>query len=421
MLGLRHLPLKYRLPLIHGALNLLARAKASGWAKAVPHGLAKGPFVVSAFFNETTGVAQGGRLSANAFRAAGYDLIEHDIRPCFKHYISEGAELPGRGGVWYIHANAPEVLVALMAHEPAQWADRYRIAYWAWETPKAPRDWIRIADYLHEIWVPSRFVHDALVATFNDALRADLIPRLRVMPHPVPLPPPARHALSRARFGLSDELCEVLCLFDTKSSAARKNPWGVLIAWQEAFPEENPVARLTVKVSDLSDDRATERRLLAIAAARSDIRVMSDRLSEADMEAYIGAFDILVSLHRAEGFGLTLAEAMAAGVAVIATDWSGNIDFMTPENSRLIKSSLIPVSDPEGGYSIVKREPMQVWADPHIFEAVTDLRHLTDQPALRKALGEAGAQAIRDLHIPWRRDELADLPFNAFLQTSTDE
>jgi glycosyltransferase involved in cell wall biosynthesis len=421
MLGLRHLPLKYRLPLIHGALNLLGRAKARGWRKAAEERLTKGPLVVSAFFNESTGVAQGGRLSTNAFRAAGYDLIEHDIRPCFRQYVSEGAELPGKGGVWYIHANAPEVLVALMAHDPVQWADRYRIAYWAWETPKAPRDWILVADYLHEIWVPSRFVYDALVATFNDALRADLIPRLRLMPHPVPLPPPARHALSRARFGLSDDLCEVLCLFDTKSSAARKNPWGVLVAWQEAFPEENPVARLTVKVSDLSDDRATERRLLAIAAKRSDIRVMSERLSEADMEAYIGAFDILVSLHRAEGFGLTLAEAMAAGVAVIATDWSGNIDFMTPENSRLIKASLIPVSDPEGGYSIVRREPMQVWADPHIFEAVTDLRHLTDQPALRKALGEAGAQAIRDLHIPWRRDELAALPFNAFLQTSTDE
>ncbi|HTN39817.1 MAG TPA: glycosyltransferase family 1 protein, partial [Asticcacaulis sp.] len=74
MLGLRHLPLKYRLPLIHGALNLLGRAKAGGWSKAVPDGLAKGPFVVSAFFNESTGVAQGGRLSANAFKAAGYDL-----------------------------------------------------------------------------------------------------------------------------------------------------------------------------------------------------------------------------------------------------------------------------------------------------------------------------------------------------------
>jgi len=416
MLGLRHLPLKYRLPLIHGGLTLLGRLKARGWPKAALQGLATGPFVVSAFFNETTGVAQGGRLSANAFKAAGYDIIAHDLRDCFKQFITEGAELPGKGGVWFIHANAPETLVALMAHDPAQWADRYRIAYWAWETPKAPRDWIHVADYLHEVWVPSRFVHDAMAAAFTDAGRTDLIPRLRVMPHPVPLPPPARHALGRARFGLSDDQCEVLCLFDAKSSAVRKNPWGVLIAWEEAFPQESQTARLTVKVSDLSRDRPTERRLLKIAARRSDIRLMDERLSEADMESFVGAFDILVSLHRAEGFGLTLAEAMAAGVAVVATDWSGNTDFMTAENSRLIKSSLIPVCDPEGAYSIVKREPAQVWADPHIFEAVTDIRQLTDQPALRQTLGEAGKQAVRDLHARWRHDALSALPFTAWLK-----
>jgi glycosyltransferase involved in cell wall biosynthesis len=415
MLGLRHIPLKYRLPLIHGGLNLLARLKSSGWTKAAESKPVAGDFVVSAFFNETTGIAQGGRLSAQGFKAGGYDIIEHDLRDCFDQFVFGGAPLPGKGGVWYIHANAPEVLVALMAHDYVTWADRYRIAYWAWETPKAPASWIFAADYLHEIWVPSRFVHDALVTTFNEAERADLIPRLRVMPHPVPLPPPMRHEMARQRFGLQDGVCEVLSLFDAKSSAVRKNPWGVLEAWQQAFPEPSPHARLTLKVSDPGRDRSSADRLLALVATRDDIRLTNERLSERDMEAFIGAFDVLISLHRSEGFGLTLAEAMAAGVAVIATGWSGNSDFMTTENSRPVSSTLVPVYDPEGAYTLVKNDPAQVWAEPDNAEAAQALHELADHPDLRQNLSAAAVQSIRALHIPWHREALVMLLFNGYL------
>ncbi|ESQ81912.1 hypothetical protein AEAC466_19470 [Asticcacaulis sp. AC466] len=419
MLGLRHLPLKYRLPLIHGGLGVLARLKSGGWTKADDVTLRRGDFIVSGFFTETTGIAQGGRLSAQGLKAAGYDIVEHDLRPAFKKLFSKnlfhGMPLPGRGGVWYIHANAPEVLVALLAHDPKSWANRYRIAYWAWETPKAPADWVFAADYLHEIWVPSLFVRDALAATFNAALRADLISRLRVMPHPVPVPPSVRHDSARQRFDLSDTICEVLSLFDTKSSAARKNPWGVLDAWCQAFPQSSDTARLTLKVSDLSGDPATAQRLLAITADRYDIRLMSERLSERDMEAFTGAFDVLISLHRSEGFGLSLAEAMAAGVAVIATGWSGNVDFMTTENARLVSSTLIPVDDSEGGYAHLRRDPAQVWADPNLAEAASDIRDLTYSPALRQRFAHNAVQAIRALHVPWQREALVELPFNTGL------
>ena len=127
-----------------------------------------------------------------------------------------------------------------------------------------------------------------------------------------PMPPqsPDKREQARRRFGLTDA-CEMLCLFDTKSSAARKNPWGVIDAWQSAFAEPSAEARLTIKVSDLSRDRVSATKLAALIAQRDDMRLVSDHFSESDMTAFIGAFDVLVSLHRAEGFGLTLAEAMA--------------------------------------------------------------------------------------------------------------
>ncbi|MBW8880862.1 MAG: glycosyltransferase, partial [Asticcacaulis sp.] len=283
-----------------------------------------------------------------ALKSAGYPVVEHDLRPSFKKLLPGNAALPGKGGVWLIHANAPECRVAFLAHPPQTWANRYRIAYWAWETPKAPADWVDVADYLHEIWLPSQFTHDAVAAAFRQAGREDLIVRLRIIPHPAPTPVAMPYAEARARFGLDPDLCEVLCLFDTKSSAARKNPWSVIDAWTLAFPQPTDAARLTLKISDLKGDRATERRLLDLIRTRPDIRVMSERLSDAEMDALIAACDLLVSLHRSEGFGLTLAEAMAAGVAVIATDWSGNRDFMTEGNSRLVPARLVPIRDPDG-------------------------------------------------------------------------
>jgi len=434
MLGLRHLPLKFRLPLIHGALWALAKSRAHGWAKADGTDyIRRGPLVVSGLLKESLGIGQAGRLTVNALRGAGYDVTAHDLRPAFRRILRQDAPWPeergpeiggleGRrhgesGGVWFIHANPSEAIIALLAHSPAKWAATYRIGYWAWETTRAPASWVFVADYFHEIWVPSDFVRDALVRTFSGAGREDLVRRLRVMPHPIP-PLPSNSAQkrdeARGRFGLAAP-CEVLCLFDTKSSAVRKNPWGVIEAWQAAFPEATPQARLTVKIADLRQDTASAARLWDLVARRDDMRLVSESFSDADMTAFIGAFDVLVSLHRAEGFGLTLAEAMEQGVAVIATGFSGNLQFMTQANSRLVPATLVPVKDPEGPYTGLDRDPEQRWAEPDLSAAAQALRELADSKALRDRLSAAARAAIAPLSQPWRQADLLALPFNRFL------
>lgn len=419
MLRLRHLPLRYRLPLIHGALWQLARWRSRNWTKATPHdALRAGDFVVSGFLNESLGIGRAGRLSAAAFRSAGYFITEHDLRPAFRRILAGDAGLPGQNGVWYIHANPAELMVALLAHAPEQWAGRYRIGYWAWETPKVPESWMWMADFLHEIWVPSRYVHDALAAAFTAEGRLDLIDRLRVMPHPVPLPVLKGHGertAMRDSFGLQPHLVEVLSLFDTKSSAVRKNPWGAVDAWIRAFPQPAETARLTLKVSDLGGDRAAAQRLGAILADRDDIRLFADRLSDADMDRFTACFDVVLSLHRSEGFGLPLAEAMAAAVPVVATGYSGNIDFMTGDTARLIPYRLIRIEDRDGPYTGLEKDPDQVWADPDLDAAARVIRELVDSHVLRDSLGKAGREAVRKVSEPWRPETLAALPFNAWL------
>lgn len=417
---LRHLPLPLRLPLIHGGLKLLAQSRSPRWKKAGEIAPRPGPLVVSGFLSETLGIGRAGRMTAAALKTAGFAVIDHDLRPAFKRLLPQDAKLPGNGGannggVWLIHANAPECMVAFLAHPPESWAYRYRIGYWAWETPKAPADWVWIADYLHEIWVPSAFVHDALAAAFHAARRDDLTHRLRVMPHPAPQGAALHYHEAQQRFGLDPDLCEVLCLFDTKSSAVRKNPWGVIDAWREAFPRVATHARLTLKVSDLSQDRATERRLIQVVTARPDIRLLMERLSDAEMDALIAASDLMISLHRSEGFGLTLAEAMASGVGVIATGWSGNTDFMTDANSRLIPSRLVPVRDPKGPYAGLERDRDQVWAEPDVAAAAKALRDLTSDDRMRRDLVVMAQHDIRALNAPWQAQALKDLAFAAHL------
>jgi glycosyltransferase involved in cell wall biosynthesis len=401
--------------LIHGILYRVGSWRGKHWPKATSEGLRKGDFVVSAFFRESLGIGRAGRLSTEAFKAAGYSVIEHDLRTSFKHWLSGGAPLPGSGGVWYIHANATEDVVALMAHPPQSWADRYRIAYWAWETPKAPAHWLAIADFLHEIWVPSAYVHAAVTKMFTAAGRNDLVPRVRIMPHPVPLATASPVTEDRVRFGLKPDVCEVLAMFDTKSSAERKNPWGAVDAWVRAFPEPETTARLTLKVSDLNSDGATRRRLVEVLMRRPDIRVIAERFNDADMEAFIAAFDVLLSLHRSEGFGLSLAEAMAAGVPVIATAGSGNADFMAADNARLIPAKLIRVDDRNGPYLGLESDPDQVWGDPDIDAAAGALRELVRSAETRHTLAGRARAAIPALNAPWQKAKLKTLPFNKWL------
>lgn len=411
MIGLRNIPLKYRLPLIHGGLEIIAATRNHTWPQSDAP-LKAGPLVVSGFLNETLGIGRAGQMTAEGLEAAGYEVIRHDLRPAFSNILDQKAQLPGsNGGVWLIHANAPELMVALMAHNPSEWSQRYRIGYWAWETPEAPAQWARMARYLHEIWVPSRFVKDAVEAALT-RLGVDN-PAIRVMPHPLMGDAPAP---DRAAFGLAPGVCEVLSLFDVKSSPMRKNPWASVEAWVTAFPQPSQAARLTLKAQGL--DAATKAKLNALMRGRTDIRLYTERLSDADMAHFVASFDIFLSLHRSEGFGLGLLEAMAAGVPVIATDWSGNTDFLNAQNGYPVPYSLVPVRDPDGPYSQVKPSPSQVWAEPDIPEAAKILRSLSLDPALRSSKSAAACATPDRLNQVWQREAMQTLDFNRWLDSS---
>lgn len=355
-------------PLLGWALENYVRANAS-----LDHGQdrTEGPIKVVGFFLNSHGIAASAKLAVRAFEALGVPVEQVDISGSKLSWVGRSTT-PQRASAWIFHLNPPEMLAALAVLGPRSVLGP-RYGYWAWELPRAPDSWRRDSNLVDEIWAPSRYTAAAFAGC-----RAPV----RAVPHPFFMEDYANiePAPRVAAF-------QVLALFDFNSSAARKNPEGMIEAFRRAFGDD-PEVRLTIK----TQSGAIFPGLLAAlqASAPSNVEILDASLPYREVKAMIAGADVLLSLHRAEGFGLTQAEAMALGTPVVATAFSGNLDFMDETNAELIPSTPAPVEDPQGIYK------GQTWADPDLDAAAAALRRLRDDPARRAALADAGRRTVAE-------------------------
>ncbi len=290
---------------------------------------------------------------------------------------------PPPGAPLAVHVNAPQLAAALLRLGRGRLRGRRVIGCWAWELPVAPADWRPGAALVHEIWAPSRFTAAAL---------EPLAPgRVRVVPYCVACRPPAPAALDRAAFGLPADAVVVLTSFNLASSFERKNPLAAIAAHRQAFGDR-PDRVLLLKIGHPGHYAADLQRLKDAAGGAANIRFETRTLPPADNHALTACADIVLSLHRSEGFGLVPAEGMLLGRAVVATDWSGNTDFMDSETSALVPYRLIPAVDSRG----VFQAPGAVWADADVGVAAQHLVRLADDPAARAVLGARARRAAQD-------------------------
>ncbi len=251
--------------------------------------------------------------------------------------------------------------------------DRYRIGYWYWEAEQVPGHWRKHARWLHELWAPTRFIGTVLRGAMPMPV-VDMLAGMRM--------PPVVH-LPRAHFGLPDNRFLFLFVFDMCSSAQRKNPFAVVEAFRRAFRPDEPVA-LAIKVSRGGHNPPALERLRAQCAA-AGAHLIDATLAHDEVFGLMNCCDAYVSLHRSEGYGLTMAEAMALGKPVIATGYSGNLDFMTEENSLLVSHARTRVVESDAVY-----QRGWTWAEPSVEHAAALMRRLVESPALAHALGERG-------------------------------
>jgi glycosyltransferase involved in cell wall biosynthesis len=316
-----------------------------------------------------------------ALRALGIPVWEIQAGALPGEKASAMEKLPPRGVPLVLHINAPSLPAALLRLPRSLVRGRRVIGYWAWELPTLPPDWRLGARFVHEVWAPSRFTAAALET---------LVPSVRVVPHPVAVRPPAPSALGRANFGLPADAFVTLVRFSLASSFARKNPLGAIAAHAAAFGNR-PDRVLLLHVTNPHHFAHDFGRLAERADAWSNVVVNTQTMPRADAEAMVACCDVVLSLHRSEGFGLVPAEAMMQGKPVIATDWSATTEFMDAECAALVPARLVPTEDARGVYAV----PGAVWAEPDIEAAAGWLLRLAEDAALRVRLGEAGRRAVQ--------------------------
>lgn len=259
------------------------------------------------------------------------------------------------------------------------------IACWFWELETLPVSWLPSIHLVDEFIVSSRFIESALRKATDKPITFA----------PQPLMPPIGAGLVRQDFGLPKNSFVFLCSFDFNSWIERKNPFAVIEAFKQAFPPSEEGVCLLIKTSNGFRNPDGLTRLLCAVKDDPRIVVRDDVITRYQLHDLQRCCDAYVSLHRAEGFGLGLAECMALGKPVIGTAWSGNLDFMDRQNSCLVDCALVPVED--GQYDGAEGA---VWAAPNVTQAAAAMRGLVDDPGRAEEMGRSAARTIRTLLAP---------------------
>jgi glycosyltransferase involved in cell wall biosynthesis len=288
-------------------------------------------------------------------------------------------------GIRIFHLNGDEIQSSLRRIEELQAGllpRGYNIVAPAWELPQYPDVWARELDRFDEIWAPTAFVEEAL-------RRAASIPVFRLRnacePHVSTL-------LGKPYFGIPPDSFAILYLFDLRSYTSRKNPWSTIEAFRRLIAARPAFkVHLVLKLNySASDPHVVVELENLISHFRDYVTVIDATLSNNETKNLVRCCDCFLSLHRSEGFGRGPAEAMFFGKPVVATGWSGNMEYMREGVAFPVRYSLQAVK--EGEYPHFEN---QVWADPDVSHAVEVLIRIIDNPKLARAVGRRARSHMR--------------------------
>ncbi len=366
-----------------------------GQGAGLPRSVPKPGVNVVGYVSSERGVGEVARQLAVALRDGDVPVAEIDA-PAEPDRISEGlAGLTDANHPYdfnLVCVNADMLPLIAMGLGPRFFERRHSAGLWFWEVSHFPEQWLRAFNNVDEVWVASEHVAEAL-----RPLSSKPVHTIRM-----PIAPGSPDEASRAELGMPEGFC-FLFIFDYRSVFKRKNPLGLVEAFGKAF-EPGAGPSLVIK-SICGDEFPEERQKLAAAVAdRPDIHLIEDTITTGMKNAMIASCDCYVSLHRSEGLGLTMAEAMYFGRPVIATAYSGNLDFMTEANSYLVPHGMVEIGPDAVPYPADKE-----WAEPDLERAAELMRQVFENPEAAAGKGQRAAEDVRRTHSPEAASEAIKL------------
>lgn len=367
--------------------GLVARARARRGAASAPRAVGEAPLGVNVagYLSTESGMGEAARASIRSLEAAGVTValnnVDSFLRTEDRSYTEFVRDNPHPFNL--VHLNADNMAPFAARRGRRYFKNHYTIGYWFWELSTFREDWMSAFTYVDEVWVASEFTRACLRPHSGIPIVA--------MPLPVVVPDPLPYG--RSHFGLADRAVVFLYMFDVSSQTERKNPLGVIRAFRRAgLPRDR--ATLVLKFTNAEYDRHAVRRLHEEAEGLN-VLMLDGYMERRELATLMAHADCYLSLHRAEGFGLTIAEAMRLGKPVIATRYSGNVDFMADEDSYLVDYRLVPLTRDYGPYL-----RGSVWAEPDVEQAAAFIRAVVEHPDAARAVGQLAQQHIADTRSP---------------------
>ena len=330
------------------------------------------------------GVGQACRHTAEALEKSGiawsaYDWEVNNLSR--KEDFSWDARISKRFPYRYtiFNINADQMPVAKEKLPKEAW-DGYNIGVWYWELPEFPDEWLGVLKYVREIWAPTRFIADSIAMKAN-------IPVI-YMPPPIEMQPSAN--VTREFFGLPEKRFLFLTMFDSLSIQARKNPMAAINAFKKAFGPDDKAVGLVVKVGNAKFHAEEVAQLEKIRGDYGNIYFIKGTFSRKEVNSLLELSDAVLSLHRSEGLGLLCQEAMCLGKPVVATNWSGNVDFMNNDCACMVDYELRPIGVDFGPY-----KANQVWAEADVDQAAGFMRRLYSDEGYRRSISARAVDMMR--------------------------